>query len=678
MRLLIVAILLTTSSILFAGEISNQSRLRKAAYLLTGTSPTPEEADTVASMNDDDFNQYFRTKLDEYLARDSFATTFRPNLLRLFRMYVPYVNSSDFENNFRNENAFDNLILELLEKNQPWRDLLLSQDYEATDIVTPSSGGDLFFFQFVFYEELGPQLQNFVETQEAQGFFSSSSEVVEIPLQATTTNQQQTLAGVVTTQRFFGRFPTTKINKNRGRAAALFRTFLCDPMKPIVLTDAEEDRTLLEKSLQMDQAHRGTTSSQDLEARHGSDPQCMACHYKLDPMASVFAGSSLNLNPFAAPGALVYKTKRGEKVDIEVTGFKELAEAIVTQPDYLSCQVQHFWDWVIGEDIPLEDSVKSDLVDAFVSVDEKPKDFIKILMNSDYFYRYSTLGEEDIRYAHVRPIFERCDSCHSGESMAPDLSGGYPFNSFYEQYYGRPLVEQIAIETKLSHQGNGSTMPPRSAGWDLRPEERDLLLAWIKNGARDNDGQPHYQSGEMFAELSRIEYEEGFKEFLEPTFYTTFTRLLTGNVLLQSLSDKFDEDDNYSTCSFSDNDRNTVGFPVAVDGRPIFKYVNPNYLRWWYSCLQTKESVMRQYYSSSEFLSSPQTMWSASSDEEKREILKIAEQHILGVGVIPSDNLENIFNQVNEKLAKDPYQTNLDALVLFAKTLLSTRYFLTY
>ena len=47
--------------------------------------------------------------------------------------------------------------------------------------------------------------------------------------------------------------------------------------------------------------------SQDVqEKRHGTDQQCMSCHYKLDPAGNTFRTSGLILNPWPAAGGLVF------------------------------------------------------------------------------------------------------------------------------------------------------------------------------------------------------------------------------------------------------------------------------------------------------------------------------------------------------------------------------------
>ncbi len=60
--------------------------------------------------------------------------------------------------------------------------------------------------------------------------------------------------------------PNTSTNMNRKRAAFVLKNFFCDDLTPLNVA-TPDDHTL---------------------GRHGSDPSCFACHYKLDPMAGFF------------------------------------------------------------------------------------------------------------------------------------------------------------------------------------------------------------------------------------------------------------------------------------------------------------------------------------------------------------------------------------------------------
>jgi hypothetical protein len=69
-------------------------------------------------------------------------------------------------------------------------------------------------------------------------------------------------------QTFWNNHPNSSTNYNRRRAAYVFKTFFCDDLTPVKLEIAKDAN----------------------DNRHASDPSCMACHYKLDPLAGFFRG----------------------------------------------------------------------------------------------------------------------------------------------------------------------------------------------------------------------------------------------------------------------------------------------------------------------------------------------------------------------------------------------------
>src|SRR5690606_6614086 len=65
---------------------------------------------------------------------------------------------------------------------------------------------------------------------------------------------------------FFDRLPNSSTNFNRKRANYALKRFFCDDLTPVNVVLPDD--------------HAG--------GRHGTDPGCQACHYKLDPMAGFF------------------------------------------------------------------------------------------------------------------------------------------------------------------------------------------------------------------------------------------------------------------------------------------------------------------------------------------------------------------------------------------------------
>jgi len=72
-------------------------------------------------------------------------------------------------------------------------------------------------------------------------------------------------------------------------------------------------------------------------------------------------------------------------------------------------------------------------------------------------------------YPDVAPIFEaRCTSCHTGVGDAPWSLDDYPHVADWASFIRDELLR--------------CSMPPPDSGVIMRPEERDLVLAWVRCG----------------------------------------------------------------------------------------------------------------------------------------------------------------------------------------------------
>ena len=151
MKFLICLTVFVCSLSTFAKELSNQSRLRRAALILTGLPPSAEDTLVAEELRGNEFEDFFQNKVTSYTESREFPTYFKSHISNLFRMYVSN-SSGGFSFSLGENNAFDNLVHKVLEENLPWKNLLLSQDYEASSEVGFTAGGDILFFQFVFYE----------------------------------------------------------------------------------------------------------------------------------------------------------------------------------------------------------------------------------------------------------------------------------------------------------------------------------------------------------------------------------------------------------------------------------------------------------------------------------------------------------------------------------------------
>jgi uncharacterized membrane protein len=73
------------------------------------------------------------------------------------------------------------------------------------------------------------------------------------------------------------------------------------------------------------------------------------------------------------------------------------------------------------------------------------------------------------RYADVAPIFEqRCASCHNDVAGSP-----WPLDTYDHVADWAPFVRDELVRC---------SMPPPDSGVTITPEERDLILVWIRCG----------------------------------------------------------------------------------------------------------------------------------------------------------------------------------------------------
>lgn len=291
------------------------------------------------------------------------------------------------------------------------------------------------------------------------------------------------VAGIFTTRRFNSRFSTTFLNQNRGRASQFFRIGLCDSMTPVVMLDDTQTREALE--LATPSSDNGSTdltvnAHAAMEKKHGSDPQCMACHYKLDPAGKTFQNTTGALSVSAAPGGLVYKDRKGNLINLQVRGIGDLADQLIQQSEYAACQVRHFWKWTVGEDVSLSDTRLQELVADFEKTGRVAPTFLAKLANTPEFRQSPDSGNQsplETARTRVKPIISQCVACHDGSSApVPDFSN-FPFEGSKESH--RLWVEKIKTMTTPNEKGE-SLMPPSWSGWKMSGDERTRLDAWIQ------------------------------------------------------------------------------------------------------------------------------------------------------------------------------------------------------
>ncbi len=656
------------TSVSFAVEISPTAELRRASLLLRGQPPSPAEFDQV--LRSQNQRQTINEIIQTYLKSNQFTLRMRTRLQELFRLKQEQIfhksklpspseespNNNSRSNNpnyyYGNTNALDQLFLEMISKNLSWDTLLVSKKYQFKKFNENSSRlSDLEFFRWVFNEEIS------VVTPQESGFIS---------LEAKNDKQKSVLAGSITTSRFYSRNQTTKINKNRRRAAAVFRTFLCDDLKPVILPDASEDKELLKLAIEGHIQNNAQENSNSEERRHAEDPQCQSCHYKLDPLAKTFRGSSLVLNSDPSPGALVFRRKDGSMVNIAVSGIGQIAEEITKQPEYAQCQVKHFWNWFVGKDVYLSAKRHKELVESFNNVGRRPLDFISVLISSPEF-RTIPAENQLITYSHVEPILQSCNQCHvdkkSKKNKAPDL-GKYPFAIDNED--NKDLLKDVAKSMDLKSMGMSKTMPPDEAGWKLSIDDFSILKMWISQGARDDEGRV-YLSAKDVNQLLPLD-QQNSKLHYKPTFDDTYYRYLSGYDFFTSIMSLVS---GYAE-SINIEDLRPLGFKNPATGAPYISSPNASTIG---KISKNAHEYVTYYINNLDFslfgIQSHEKIvpWKNFNEKKQTDILNRAIDYAIGPQVMSTQLQEKMISLIKNKISADEKNQNLPSVEVLKKAL---------
>ncbi len=474
-----------------AAPLGNGAYLRKLSFHLKGENPSMEEYEKLAEAETKtQADVYLKSKIAEYLKSPQFAAKMSLRVGDLIRIRGPGMLSHWPRHSMKDDSlagsptvaselelsAYSYLVRDVIEQNKSWDALLLTEKFRIYNHTKfPRSAfslsvDDAGFFSQAFSGPLPPS-RIFAPGGHAT---DATSDYIDIEFPADFAQA----AGVLTTGRFFDRHATTTVNKNRRRAAAIYRIFLCDDMVPVATASARNPDEVL-KLVFPEKTLRSGPELTELDA-HGSDAACMKCHSKLDPVGVAFSTSPFLLSTRPSQGVLNTERLDGSATATPYRGLNGLAKALVGQEKYAACQVQHFWSWFIGDDRALDSSRRQELMTAFDHVGRKSGDFISELVQSAEFreappaQREETLSELQTL---VKPILKRCDSCHTTHPeeqlplLADDMIGGSAQSHIRN-------VARIAKQLDLANGGVGAKMPPAEARWLLSRDERSLLYRW--------------------------------------------------------------------------------------------------------------------------------------------------------------------------------------------------------
>lgn len=483
--------------------LSDASYLRKLSLSLKGVPASKAEYDVLENLADPAKRQsFFDQKIKEYMATPQYRDRMVFRMTELFQVKTPLAPKSLYDSGVlvdpstgtkpapAPQDAMTDLFARMATSNLSWDQLLVAKEFNAFKTQSQFN-----FFQnpqdLGFWALVAPDLPY----ESAAGGLPLGYEKKPVadkpsyPVKFAPDDLR--VAGVLTTARFINRYNTTAVNKNRKRAAAVFKIFLCDSMVPSISTSGDRHGELLDatfpEKFEVTEGEVRQMVAAGADAKHGTDKDCMACHYKLDPLGKVFQNIGVALSPDPAAGALVYaRPKDGTMVDIPAKGIGELARAITNQPEYATCQVKWFWKQFIGRDAKLPKKKREELVKAFDGMGRKMNDFVAALVASPDFRTRppEPLPPEIVTFDRVEPLLQKCDACHALEAMPEfaTLPIGFAGTQQEHEEWTAKMIKHMDLPV-----GDKKKMPKASAGWPAN--EVELVRKWLGQGARDEFGK---------------------------------------------------------------------------------------------------------------------------------------------------------------------------------------------
>lgn len=400
------------------------------------------------------------------------------------------------------KSAYDFLVENIITQNMSWDSLLLAKNYSYEYFKYPTfERSDREFFKNILH--LKSQTDIVADIEDSIANSSTGNEHLLLKEHIGFDVADTRVAGILTTPRFLSRYQNTALNKNRRRAAAIFRSFLCDDMvaaiPPKTVDSEKSDFDVLIPEASAGSTENKTEEQLRRELRksdpHGSLPGCMACHYKLDPMGRTLGLSAAGLSDQPAPGGLVYKSN-GRTVNIAVNGVGDLAEKITQQKEYVDCQVNLFWKWFVGKDVPKTEIRHNQLVQQFENGQRRPLDFITYLVQTPEFKAPPVLlNEAQILSRKAAKVLKRCYDCHKNQNQNEYMKNwdltDFPYGASQEEAAGRITLLSNALD--IAGDGANKRMPPKDSLWQLSSDEFTILKTWIGEGAPDYNGKRQIQ-----------------------------------------------------------------------------------------------------------------------------------------------------------------------------------------
>lgn len=309
---------------------------------------------------------------------------------------------------------------------------------------------------------------------------------------------------------FWFAFPNSSTNYNRKRAAYLLKTYFCDDLTPLKIVTSEGDHD---------------------QGRHGSDPSCLSCHYKLDPMAGFFApygvlGSkfdNLNVHVFDDNAVIKGEQLKAYRSAWPVTGYirsprtasandygkdlNDLMTIIQKAPEAKQCLIKRMASYYLGDNQAYDGGWMQHLTSVYETAPTSGKGFkdvVSQLLTSKTFTTRDPKPDQCYDYYPSEPgpdavpclvryvIEQNCVTCHKNTGLGElNLSQwveigrdannkpifGFPHQDYTGQQHSKSDSFAIIAE-RLNTDDPNRAMPK---GKDMRAVDRAALFKWLES-----------------------------------------------------------------------------------------------------------------------------------------------------------------------------------------------------
>ena len=467
----------------FAADLGSSRVLRKLSQRIRGVDPSEADFQTLNRLStatpptsQERWDAFYKDRALAYLKEPRFTDLMHYRLQELFRVSAEYGSSDVFAQ------SAERLIRDAISQDLSWDTLVQATRYRVN--TTDAAEAD-FFGNFLGSTPSG-------STDYPVSFAAGDARV----------------AGVLSTSLFRTRYYKGASNHNRRVAQAFYRILLCDDLQIQVPggNQSASDEAKLDwlrdffkgtpsySLFQMlpprrSRVHGGIFGAADPGDPHSTQPVCISCHEKLDPAGAAFgAPGAYRLDPMPSAGSFVIR-REGVKIEVPVAGLAALAEAATKTPEYSACQARHFWDWFVGEDLPLSSSRMSEIARLF-NADRRPAEFIVKLISQPEFKWDRTVHTppRPLTFDDVKPAFAKCNHCHSSHGIAMDVRPWGGTETDDASWFSRIRAHLEAPD------GSSAKMPPYKGPWtdqelsDLnRYVEQSVTVSVRKEGSHAAD-----------------------------------------------------------------------------------------------------------------------------------------------------------------------------------------------